>query len=60
MFTEVKFVIQSVQPRIFPHPAAEKITKQIMAMAKVLGADPALADRDAKHVQHVIRAQKGQ
>jgi len=60
MFTDAKFVIQSVQPRIFPHPAAEKITKQIMAMAKVLGTDPVVAARDAQPLQYVIRAQKGQ
>jgi len=58
MFREANFVIQSIHPRIFPHPSSEIVTQQIMAMAKAVGKDPLVAARDAQPLQYVIRAQK--
>lgn len=58
MFKEAGFAIQTIHPRIFPHPSSDMVIKQIMAMAKLLGRDASLAARDALPLQYVIRAQK--
>ena len=58
MFKKAGFAIESIHPRIFPHPGSDIVIKQIMAMAKVLGRDARLAARDALPLQYVIRAQK--
>jgi len=60
LFIEADFKIESIQPRIFPHPGSETVSKQIMAMAKILGRDPLIAARDAQPLQYVIRARKSQ
>lgn len=58
LFVEADFKIESIQPRIFPHPGSETVTKQIMAMAKILRSDPLIAARDDQPLQYVIRAHK--
>lgn len=60
MFKEAGFAIQSMHPRIFPHPGSEIVIQQIMGMAQALGRDPRLAAREAQPLQYVIRAQKAQ
>lgn len=51
------FQINTLKPRIFNHPNAEKALKMIGSMAQQLGGSPEQAIRDAAPLQYIIHAQ---
>jgi len=58
LFEDNGFQIRSVTPRIFPHPAEAMALEQIRHFAERLGGDPAQAEKDARPLQLVIRAER--
>jgi SAM-dependent methyltransferase len=58
LLEESGFRILRCQPRIFPHPAEERVLEQIRRFATALGGDPEQAVADARPLQLVFHAIK--
>jgi hypothetical protein len=56
MFLQAGFRIEAAHPRIFSHPATERVIASIRQMASDLGSDPDMAATDALPLQYVVRA----
>jgi 2-polyprenyl-3-methyl-5-hydroxy-6-metoxy-1,4-benzoquinol methylase len=56
MFDQAGFKIGHITPRVFPHPSTDAVMPVIRKMAQLLGADPAIAEQDAKPLQYVVHA----